>query len=99
MKEQQSAGESPGQENDEHEHEHGAQWLHAQLHEDMKKHLEEDAANDKSVAGIYDMIGRCYSLPDCNILSQECHQQLTGRGLHVIRDSRLRQLTAAEEHA
>ena len=59
-KEQQLAGESPGQENDEREHEHGAQWLHAQLHTDMKKHLEEDAEKHE---GIYDMIARCHSLP------------------------------------
>ena len=35
---------------------HGAEWLHQQLHADMKSHLEDDADKQNSV---YDTVGRC----------------------------------------
>jgi len=46
--------EGEGREN---EHEHGAAWLHQQLHADMKRHLESDA--EKKQNSLYDTLGRC----------------------------------------
>jgi len=40
-------------------HEHDAEWLHQQLHADMKRHLESDAEKHTS---IYDTIGQCVAL-------------------------------------
>ena len=44
------------------DHQHNAEWLHQQLHENVKRHLEDDADNNVS---FYDTIGQCVPLMRC----------------------------------